>query len=67
MNRRNHDKLKGTKQRNTAARIIAPTKVFRVTTVVVFFGIPLITGDGALIGYGAHQVYKCISGKQDDA
>jgi len=64
MLRRNHDKIKETKQRNTAAQISAPAKVFRVMATVVVFGIPLITGAAALIGYGAHQVYKRISGKR---
>ena len=64
MNRRTNDKAMGTKQRNTAARISAPAKVFRVMTAVVVFGIPLITGAAALIGYGAHHVYTRISGKR---
>ena len=39
-------------------------KVFRATTAVVVFGIPLAVGLTAVIGYGVNRACKRLAGKE---
>jgi hypothetical protein len=36
-------------------------KVFRVATAVTVFGIPLLVGTAAVIGWGVHGAYKYLT------
>jgi hypothetical protein len=46
-----------------SAKIATAAKVLRAITAVVVFGIPMVTGAAALLGYGVHKAYKRITGK----
>ena len=46
------------------AKIAAPIKVFRATTALVVFGLPLAVGACTIIGYGVRQAYKRITGSR---
>ncbi len=47
---------------DSSAKATTAAKAFRALTAVVVFGIPLVTGAVALIGYGVHKAYKRITG-----
>lgn len=47
-----------------AKKIPAAAKVIRAATAIVFFGVPLVTGTAALLGYGVFKAYKRIIGRQ---
>jgi hypothetical protein len=47
-----------------AKKIPAAAKVIRAAAAIVFFGVPLVTGTAALLGYGAFKAYKRIIGRQ---
>jgi hypothetical protein len=36
-------------------------KAFRAITAIVVFGIPLVTGTAAVVGYGAYKAYKRVT------
>ena len=38
-------------------------KAFRAISAIVVFGIPLVAGTAALIGYGVHRAFKRITDK----
>ncbi|OPY81228.1 MAG: hypothetical protein A4E65_01174 [Syntrophorhabdus sp. PtaU1.Bin153] len=44
-------------------KISAAEKVVRATTAIFVFGIPLVAGTVALLGYGVSKAYRRIAGK----
>ena len=44
-------------------KIATATKVVRVVTAIVFFGIPVVSGTAVLLGYGVHKLYERITGR----
>ena len=38
-------------------------KAFRAITAIVVFGIPLVTGTAAVLGYGVYKAYKRMAGR----
>ncbi len=52
-----HELVKGPK------KIVTVTKAIRAMTAIVVFGIPLVTGTVALLGYGLHEAYKRMTGR----
>jgi hypothetical protein len=51
------------RQGKESGKISTAAKAFRAITAIVVFGVPLVTGTAALIGYGVHKAYKRITGK----
>ncbi|HBA54939.1 MAG TPA: hypothetical protein DCZ04_10950 [Syntrophorhabdus aromaticivorans] len=47
----------------TPGRISTAEKVFRAATALVVFGIPLVAGTAALLGYGVSKAYRRITRK----
>lgn len=45
-----------------SGKLATAAKVFRAATAIVVFGIPLLVGTVAVVGYGAHEVYKRLRG-----
>jgi len=43
-----------------SGKLAAAGKVFRVAAAVTVFGIPLLVGTVAVIGYGVHEAYKAL-------
>ncbi len=56
------DELPG-RQGKGSGTITAAAKAFRAITAIVIFGIPLVAGTSALIGYGVHRAFKRITDK----
>jgi hypothetical protein len=55
----NHRSGKSAEEQRGGSRKIATVgKVIRAITAIAVFGVPLITGTGALLGYGAYKAYK---------
>ena len=50
--------------RGVPRKIGLAAKVFRATTAVVVFGIPLAVGLTAVIGYGVSRACKRLAGKE---
>jgi hypothetical protein len=50
-------------QERGSKKIAAAAKLFRAATAVVIFGVPLITGTAALLGYGIHKAYERLTGR----
>lgn len=50
-------------QEETPARVGPAEKAFRATTALVVFGIPLVAGAAALVGYGVQRLLKGLRGK----
>jgi hypothetical protein len=48
---------KGSKKIATAAKVV------RAITSIVVFGVPLIAGTTALLGYGIHKAYRRMTGR----
>jgi hypothetical protein len=46
-----------------SGKISTAAKAFRAITAIVVFGVPLVAGTAALIGYGVHKAYKRITDK----
>lgn len=44
-------------------RVAPAEKTFRVGTAIAVFGVPLVAGVAALIGYGVQKLIKAITGK----
>ena len=44
-------------------RIAPAAKAIRAITAIVVFGIPLVTGTAALLGYGVCKAYKRMTGR----
>jgi hypothetical protein len=44
-----------------SGKLAGAATVLRAATAIVVFGIPLLAGAAAIIGYGAHAVYKRIT------
>jgi hypothetical protein len=38
--------------------------VARAATAIVVFGIPLVVGTAAVLGYGVHSLYKRLRGRE---
>ncbi|OPY71986.1 MAG: hypothetical protein A4E63_01365 [Syntrophorhabdus sp. PtaU1.Bin050] len=47
----------------TSGRISTAEKVFRAATAILVFGVPLIAGTAALLGYGVSKAYRRITRK----
>ena len=45
----------------SSTKIATAAKIFRATTAIVVFGIPLVTGTATLVGYGLYKAYKRIT------
>jgi hypothetical protein len=43
--------------------IAAATKAIRAVTAIVVFGVPLVAGTAALLGYGVYKTFKRLSGR----
>jgi hypothetical protein len=43
--------------------IVTATKAIRAVTAIVVFGVPLVAGTAALLGYGVYKTYKRLSGR----
>lgn len=52
------------KEGKVPKKIPAAAKVIRATFAIVVFGVPLITGTAALLGYGVHKAYERLTGHQ---
>jgi hypothetical protein len=50
-------------QEKGSGRLTTAEKAFRAVTAVVVFGIPLVTGGAAVLGYGVHKAYMRITGR----
>jgi hypothetical protein len=46
-----------------SGKISTAAKAFRAITAIAVFGVPLVAGTAALIGYGVHKAYKRITDK----
>jgi len=51
------------RQEKGSGKISTAAKAFRAITAIVVFGVPLVAGTAALIGYGVHKAYKRITDK----
>ncbi|OPX93291.1 MAG: hypothetical protein A4E62_00817 [Syntrophorhabdus sp. PtaU1.Bin002] len=47
----------------TSGRISTAEKVFRAATAILVFGVPLVAGTAALLGYGVSKAYRRITRK----
>jgi hypothetical protein len=56
------DELPG-RQGKGSGKISTAAKAFRAITAIVVFGVPLVAGTAALIGYGIHRAFKRITNK----
>jgi len=45
-----------------SGKIGTVTRAMRATSAIVVFGIPLVTGAAAVLGYGVYRAYKRITG-----
>jgi hypothetical protein len=61
-NNREFDEPPG-RQGKGSGKISTAAKAFRAITAIVVFGVPLVAGTAALIGYGVHKAYKRITDK----
>jgi hypothetical protein len=51
------------RQGKESGKIFTAAKAFRAITAIVVFGVPLVAGTAALIGYVVHKAFKRITGK----
>jgi len=51
------------RQGKGSGKITTAAKAFRAITAIVVFGVPLVAGAAALIGYGVHRAFKRITDK----
>ncbi len=50
-------------QGRASGKLDTAAKAFRAATAIVVFGIPLLTGTAAVLGYGVYRAYKRIAGQ----
>jgi hypothetical protein len=48
-------------QGKASGKIGTAAKLIRAVTSIVVFGVPLVTGTAALLGYGIYKAYKRIT------
>ncbi|HVN25297.1 MAG TPA: hypothetical protein VMT71_15090 [Syntrophorhabdales bacterium] len=57
-NGRKPDSLKQGDTEKEKGKLATVAKAFRAVNAIVVFGIPLLAGTAALLGYGVHKAYK---------